>query len=72
MGLPAKGNNGGDCAGSVGSVLGVYVTDPSNEVLYERGARGRWGKIERGEIKDTDTVNSNSLWRKSRLGQELV
>ncbi len=32
MGLPAKGNNGGDCAGSVDSVLGVYVTDPSSEV----------------------------------------
>lgn len=59
MRLPAKGNNSGDCVGSVGSVLGVYVTDPSSEVLRERGAWCFWRKIERGELKDTDMVNSH-------------
>lgn len=71
MGLPAKGDNGGDCVGSVGSVLGVYITDPSSKVLCEREAWWLWGKIERGEIKDTDMVNSHSLGHKIQPGHEI-
>lgn len=53
MRLPAKGNNGGDCVGSVGSVLGVYVTNPSNEVcsVALEKDRKRWNKRRRhGEL----------------------